>query len=177
MKAGRVTALAALTASSLLLVACNAGPTNPEVPDLGNAEPEASPASTSPAGQVIDVASEVSDMEAAGDILGLRSGGTLTLGTLDAFGSGDTTEVTVPEACADLTASADTFVLACGDEVLLVDAASGDIDTRSVADTDAAPPPPRCSPPAASSSSDPRTTTAWWSSPTVRSRTPSPLPA
>ncbi|HJD78218.1 MAG TPA: hypothetical protein K8V93_04315 [Corynebacterium pollutisoli] len=139
MKAGRVTALAALTASSLLLVACNAGPTNPEVPDLGNAEPEASPASTSPAGQVIDVASEVSDMEAAGDILGLRSGGTLTLGTLDAFGSGDTTEVTVPEACADLTASADTFVLACGDEVLLVDAASGDIDTRSVADTDAAP--------------------------------------
>lgn len=139
MKAGPVTALAALAASSLLLVACNAGPTNPEVPDLGNAEPAASPASASPAGQVIDVAAEVSDMEAAGDILGLRSGDTLTLGTLDAFGSGDTTEVTVPAACSDLTASADTFVLACDDTVLLIDAASGDIDTRSVADTDAVP--------------------------------------
>lgn len=139
MKAGRVTALAALTASSLLLVSCGESPTNPEVPDLGNAVPVSSPAADSPAGETIEFAGEVTDMEAAGDILGLRHGATLTLGTLAQLQSGDATEVDVPEACADLTASADTFVLACGAEVLLIDAASGDVVSRSVADTDAVP--------------------------------------
>ncbi|GAB3710152.1 hypothetical protein [Corynebacterium nasicanis] len=140
MNAGRVTALAALAASSLLLGACGSGPTNPEIPDLGNAEPVASPAAGSPAGRVIDTALEVSDMEAAGDIIALRAGPTLTLGTLAEHDAGTTTEVTVPADCADLTASPDTFVLACGAEVLLIDAASGDLrDTVTVADTDAAP--------------------------------------
>jgi len=141
VNAGRVTALAALTATSLLLVACNAGP-NPEVPDLGNAVAEVSPPSTAPAGEVLDLPAawaEVSDMEAAGDVLGLRSGTTLALGTLEQLRAGDATEVEVPAHCGDLNASADTFVLACRDEVLLVDAATGDVEKRSLAGTAAAP--------------------------------------
>ncbi len=141
MNAGRVTALAALTAASLLLVSCNAGP-NPEVPDLGNAVAEVSPPSTSPAGEVIALPAswaEVSDMEAAGDILGLRSETTLAIGTLGQLRTGDVTEVELPANCGDLNASADTFVLACGDRVLLVDAATGDVEMRSLANTDADP--------------------------------------
>ncbi|MDO5511130.1 YncE family protein [Corynebacterium sp.] len=139
MNAGHVTALAAVAATSLLLVACGTSPTNPEVPDLGNAEPQTSDASTSPAGEVLALDLDVSDLEAAGDILGLRAGGTLALGTVEEFRSGATRDVTVPEHCGDLTAAADTFVLACGDEVLLIDATTGDIDTHPVSDSDAVP--------------------------------------
>ena len=141
MNAGRVTALAALTATSLLLVACNAGP-NPEVPDLGNAVAEVSPPSTSPAGEVLELPAawaEISDMEAAGDILGLRSATTLAIGTLGQLRAGDATEVEIPANCGDLNASADTFILACRDQVLLVDAATGDVEKRSLAGTDADP--------------------------------------
>ncbi|WP_241228341.1 hypothetical protein [Corynebacterium hylobatis] len=141
MKAGRLTALAALTASTLLLTACGGGPTE-DVPDMGNAVAEVSPPATDPAGRVIELAAghaEVTDMETAGDVIGLRSGGTLALGTLGQFEIGAVTEVTIPENCGDLTASADTFVLACREEVLLVDAASGDTERRSIAGTDAAP--------------------------------------
>lgn len=142
MNPGRVTALAALAATSLLLVSCGTSPTNPEVPDLGNAVAEVSPAATDPAGRTVELPesiAEVSDMEAAGDILGLRAKSTLALGTLADLESGDTTEVEIPENCGDLTAAADTFVLACRDQVLLVDASTGDITTRSIAGTAAEP--------------------------------------
>lgn len=141
MKAGRLTALAALTASTLLVTACSAGP-GQDVPDMGNAVAEVSPPAIDPAGRVLELAAghaEVTDMEAAGDVIGLRSGGTLALGTLGQFEIGAVTEVTIPENCGDLTASSDTFVLACREEVLLVDAASGDLERRSIAGTDAAP--------------------------------------
>ena len=142
MKPGRVTALAALAATSLLLVACGTSPTNPEVPELGNAVAEVSPPSTDPAGRVVDLpgsVAEVSDLERAGEVLGLRSGATLALGTLDDLESGALTEVDIPGHCGDLTATGDTFVLACRDEVLLVDAGTGDVEKRSVAGTDAEP--------------------------------------
>lgn len=134
MNAGRTTALAALTASSLLLVACGAGP-GQDVPDLGDAVAEVSPPATSVAGEVIDLPdsfAEVSDMEAAGDVLGLRARTVLALGTLEQLRSGDATEVEIPETCGDLTASADTFVLACGEEVLLIDAGDGGVEKRTV---------------------------------------------
>lgn len=141
MKAGRLTALAAMTASTLLVAACGAEPGD-EAPEMGNAVAETSPPAVDPAGRVIELAagySEVTDLETAGGTLGLRSAGTLALGTVDQFESGDVTEVTIPENCGDLTASVETFVLACRDEVLLVDAATGDVDKRSLAGTDAAP--------------------------------------
>ncbi|QGU04618.1 hypothetical protein CETAM_06780 [Corynebacterium comes] len=109
---------------------------------MGNAVADVSPPATDPTGRVIELVagySEVTDLEIAGDILGLRAGGTLALGTLSQFDAGDVTEVTIPENCGDLTASADTFVLACREEVLLVDAATGDVDKRDIAGTDAAP--------------------------------------
>ncbi|MDO5669714.1 MAG: hypothetical protein Q4G50_06895 [Corynebacterium sp.] len=139
MKAGRVTALAALTAPVCLLVACGTSPTNPEVPDLGNAVAASSPAADSPAGETMEFSGEISDMEAAGEVLGLRHGATLTLGTLEELRAGQTHDVDVPDTCADLTATQETFVLACGDEVLLIDAADGTVDSHSVADSDAAP--------------------------------------
>lgn len=141
MKAGRLTALAALTASTLLLAACSAEPGD-EAPEMGDAVAEASPPAADPAGRLVELAagySAATDLEAAGDTLGLRSAGTLALGTVDQFESGDVMEVAVPENCGDLTASADTFVLACREEVLLVDAATGGVDKRSLAGTDAAP--------------------------------------
>lgn len=142
MKAGRLTALAAVAASTLLVAACGSDP-NEDSPDMGNAVAEASPPATDPAGRVIELAadySQVTDMETAGDILGLRSAGTLALGTLTQFEEGsDVTEVTIPENCGDLTATGGTFVLACREEVLLVDAATGDVNKRSIAGTDAAP--------------------------------------
>jgi hypothetical protein len=141
VKAGRLTALAALTASTLLVTACSDRP-GQDVPDMGNAVAEVSPPATDPAGRVIELAedySAVTDMETAGEVIGLRSAGTLALGTLGQFEAGAVAEVTIPENCGDLTAAADTFVLACREEVLLVDAASGDIERRSIAGTDAAP--------------------------------------
>lgn len=140
MKAGRLTALAAVTATTILATACSTGPAQ-DVPDMGNAVAEVSPPATDPAGRVIDLGadSEVTDMETTGDVLGLRAAGALLLGTPAEFDAGDVTEVAVPENCGDLTASADTFVLACREEVLLVDAATGDVDRRDIAGTDAAP--------------------------------------
>lgn len=109
---------------------------------MGNAVAEVSPPAAEPAGRIIELAagySEVTDLETTGDILGLRAAGTLALGTPAQFEAGDVTEVTIPENCGDLTASADAFVLACREEVLLVDAATGDVEKRSLAGTDAAP--------------------------------------
>lgn len=131
-----------MAASTLLVAACGSEPIE-DSPDMGNAVAEASPPATDPAGRIIELAanhSQVTDLEAAGDILGLRSAGTLALGTLAQFEEGrGVTEVTIPENCGDLTASTDTFVLACREEVLLIDAATGDVDKRSIAGTDAAP--------------------------------------
>lgn len=126
MKSGRVTALAAVAATSLFLGACQVGSSPEPGPEMGNAVATVSPASENPAGRVIDLPSdyaEISDMELAGDVLGLRSGARLVVGTVAAFDAGSATSIEVPDSCADLTATGDTFVLACGDEVMLIDAA------------------------------------------------------
>ncbi|GAB2515059.1 hypothetical protein CATRI_06635 [Corynebacterium atrinae] len=126
MKSGRVTALAAVAATSLLLGACQAGSSPEPGPEMGNAVASDSPPATNPAGRVIALPSdyaEVSDMELAGDILGLRSGARLVVGTIADFDAGSATSIEIPDSCADLTATGNTFALACGDEVMLIDAA------------------------------------------------------
>ena len=68
MKAGRLTALAALTASTLLLAACSAEPGD-EAPEMGDAVAEASPPAADPAGRLVELAagySAATDLEAAG---------------------------------------------------------------------------------------------------------------
>lgn len=136
MKTGRLTALAATTAlASLGLTACQTGSAPEPGPEMGNAVAAASPESVAPAGRVIDVDTEVIDLAVAGETIALRSAESLQVGTLADFDAGEAETVEIPAACADLTASADTFVLACGSEVLLVDAASPTIPTsRDVSD-------------------------------------------
>lgn len=136
MKTGRLTALAAVTAATLGLAACQVGSSPEDGPPMGNAIAQKSPEALDPAGQIIELDEEnnqVSDMEAAGDILALRSSDKLTVGTLSEVDSGDATTIDISESCGDLTANANTFVLACGDEVLLIDAASpADVTSREV---------------------------------------------
>lgn len=98
---------------------------------MGNAAAVASPAATDPAGRIIELPaerSEVTDMERAGEMLGLRTENTLTVGTLAEIEAGDAEVLGIAAACGDLTATADTFVLPCDTEVHLIDAVAPALD-------------------------------------------------
>ncbi|RNE49160.1 hypothetical protein C5L39_01890 [Corynebacterium alimapuense] len=130
--------MAAVATTSLTLVACQTGSVPDENPDMGRAVADPSPESVDPAGVLVGLPegfSEVSDMEVAGDILGLRAGDALAIGTLEEFEAGDSAVLEIPETCGDLNASTDTFVVACDEQVLLIDAAAPtDTVTRDVSD-------------------------------------------
>lgn len=139
MKTGRLTALAATAAlASLGLAACQTGSAPEPGPEMGNAVAAPSPEAVDPTGRVIDLpadATDVTDLAVAGEIIALRSSDALQVGTLADFDAGAAETVEIPETCADLTASDDTFVLACGAEVLLVSAADpGSPTSRDVSD-------------------------------------------
>lgn len=111
------------------LVACQ-GPTTSDMDEtsMGSAEAVSSPAATDPAGELIELDesyAEVSDMERAGNVLALRSGDQVVIGSLDAFKSGDVNVNSVTRECGDMTATDNEFVLACPDGVHIFDAYSG----------------------------------------------------
>lgn len=111
----RVSALVSLSvASALTLSACAQ---EVPVPDMGNATPAASPEATDVDGEVLEIGA-VSDLVVAGEEIAARVDDDLRVGTLDDFRSGD--EVIIDIAgCTDVTATAETIVVACGDEVRL----------------------------------------------------------
>lgn len=90
---------------------------------MGNAVPEVSPVATNPDGEVLDLGAEISDMEVTDDVIGVRATDSLQFGTVEDFQGGSTTQVDIDPTCADLTANAGNFVLACGPEVLIFDSA------------------------------------------------------
>lgn len=101
---------------------------------MGNATPVASPAAVDPDGEIIALPAgqdEVLDLEVAeGDILGLRTAETLSVGTVEQFAAGEQRELGVDKLCGDLTATGGTFVLPCADGVYLIDAADPDLGEK-----------------------------------------------
>ncbi|QPK84297.1 hypothetical protein G7Y29_05500 [Corynebacterium qintianiae] len=93
-----------------------AGPGREQAAIMGNAEPQASPASTDPAGTVHEHA-PVDDLDATGGLVAVRSGGTLSIGTLEDVVSGKATEYALGQECGDTTARDGRFVTACGREI------------------------------------------------------------
>lgn len=159
MRSRRIlTALGLSVALSTGLVACSGGDStgsdgadggNPQATEeqmdwvnnpVGNATPQESPASVDPDGEVFPVDEkfpEITDVEAAGDILAVRTGPFLHVGTVDQLRAGDATALQISAKCGDVTATGETFVLACptardggnSGEIFLIDAHSPALDT------------------------------------------------
>ena len=135
---GRARFLAAIIATSALaLTACQQGSVPDPGPEMANATPQPSPTATDPDGRVIELPeewSEVTDMEHAGGVLALRSGDTLAVGTVEDFEAGQAQELDIDATCGDLTATGDTFVLACGTQVQLINATDAGQTFRDVSE-------------------------------------------
>ncbi|WP_297185696.1 hypothetical protein [uncultured Corynebacterium sp.] len=145
-----ISACGLLTALSIGLTACggaseqqSAGTTEEQTDyvnnPVGNATPQKSPASTSPAGEAFQVDEkflDITDVEAAGEILAVRTGPFLHIGTLDKLRESTATTLQISAKCGDLTATADTFVIACpvardggnSGEIFLIDSANPSLD-------------------------------------------------
>ncbi len=124
----KLTVAAALGAFALTAAACSDVPNtsmDDSVGDMGNAQPVASPAAAQPAGDVIGFP-DISDLEAAGDVLAVRAGDALSIGTAADFRADRAERVELDPACGELTATADAFVTGCGDFVLRIPAQSPD---------------------------------------------------
>lgn len=125
----KVLPAAALSATALVLSACQpevgvGG--DPETAVQANATPADSPQDASPDGEHVEFAHDVEDMDAVADTISVRSGESLFIGTQADFAGDDATEVSIDAACGDLSATADKFVLACGDKVLFFNPDSPD---------------------------------------------------
>lgn len=112
-----------IVASATLLTACQTGSVPEPGPEMGDATPAASPASD-PDGDVVQAGVEFSDLAVVDDVIAARSAETLYVGDLEDFRAGTTTETALGPECADLAASAENFIVACGDEILQVPAAN-----------------------------------------------------
>ncbi|EEI16553.1 hypothetical protein HMPREF0298_1584 [Corynebacterium lipophiloflavum DSM 44291] len=115
-----------LIASAVGLSACQ-GATGGDVGDIGeltvnmgNAVAQPSPPATDPAGRVVDFAA-VDDLDATGDTLAVRSGDSLTVGTLEQVLAGAATQYALEADCGDASAGAGSFVVACGGRVRIFD--------------------------------------------------------
>lgn len=111
----------------------NAASTNAQ----GGATPAPSPAASNPAGEVIELPNDLkapTDLESIGDVIAVRDGATLAVGTAADFKVNKAVRVGIDSTCGELTPSADDFVLACGDSVLLIDPHAPDKPDR--VDTD-----------------------------------------
>lgn len=83
---------------------------------VGKATPQDSPAASAPSGELIELGAEfhaVSDLAAVGDIIAVRSGHKLTVGTVDELKNHTSTTLLINQDCGDLSAAAGSFILAC----------------------------------------------------------------
>ncbi|MCK2200140.1 hypothetical protein [Corynebacterium callunae] len=133
----RLSATALLASAGLLISSCSQPVA--DTPDMGKATPFASPVSENPDGKVIALPAgqdEVIDMEVAtGDILGLRTAQTLSIGTVTQIEKGEAQQLDVDKQCGDLTATGDTFLLPCADGVYFIDAAQPNLDNLHATET------------------------------------------
>ncbi|WIM68854.1 hypothetical protein QP027_05595 [Corynebacterium breve] len=117
----KVQYVALISAFGLALTACNAEGTAPEPgPEMGNAQPVASPEQPDPTGEVHEF-EDIIDLDQTGDTLGVRTADKLTIGTIDEITDGTAKAFPVDDTCTDVSASADKFVIACGKQVRVVD--------------------------------------------------------
>ena len=125
--------LVPLAATCLLLAGCS-----PAVQDkteqalnMGNAEPAQSSASTAPDGEIIP-APAIADIDATGDILGVRLADALQVGDLAAFRSGTVQSIDVDSSAGDISANAGRFAVVRTESntVELIDASTGHSSTR-----------------------------------------------
>lgn len=87
---------------------------------MGSATPAESPASSDPAGEVRPFEA-VRDLDATGDLLGVRTDSALIVGTLDEVLAGSAASYGLDGSCGDASANAGTFAVACGDTIRLFD--------------------------------------------------------
>lgn len=131
--------LAAVLSTGLGLAACSQSP-NQEADDtlvgMGNATPAASPQlSGTPAGESLSLPQEITqvdDVVGLGELIALRGGNTLAMGSLKDFKDAKAKVVQLPSAeCGDITITAATVVIPCGSQVLLIEdgAISRTVDT------------------------------------------------
>lgn len=81
--------------------------------NMGNASPAASPDATDPTGEVHEYEA-VRDLDSTGDLLGVRTDGALTVGTLEEVLAGSARRYDLDDSCGDSSANAGAFVVACG---------------------------------------------------------------
>lgn len=107
--------------SLCLVTACGSGPATDPGPVMGNATPAPSPQSVDPAGITLPFP-EVSGLVSVADTVAVRSGDKIAVGTIEELRRDRATRLDAG-GCAELTAAAEDFLLACGDSVRVIPAA------------------------------------------------------
>lgn len=133
LKSARVPLVGLIATSLITLSACGNDATSSDIDtsSMGNATAVASPASPNPDGTVITLDpayANVEDMERVGDIVALRSGDQLAVGTVKEFADSKAPTFKVSQECADMTASTENFILACPEGVYRIKASDPDLD-------------------------------------------------
>lgn len=85
---------------------------------MGSAEPAQSPAATEPAGRVVDF-EPVRDLDISNGRVGVRTEGTLIVGTLEEIERGGGKRHELDSSCGEVSANAGTFAVACDGEIKL----------------------------------------------------------
>lgn len=127
--------------TALTVAGCNSAPSpvdESSLPQLTDATVADSPPAAAPDGRVLRLSGpleggELTDLAVAdgGDILAVRAGAHLGIGTVEQFTSGGYTDIEVSPDCGPLSSRDSTFVLACpdgggGGVVRVIDAGSPD---------------------------------------------------
>ena len=119
----------------LSLAACGASP-NAKIEEaggeaaasMGSAEPAQSPAASDPAGQVVAFEA-VRDLDTTDGVVGVRTGDSLTLGSLEEVVDGKGETHPLDASCGDVSANAGSFAVACDGEIRVFGQAKQTITT------------------------------------------------
>lgn len=95
---------------------------------MGNATPVSSPDGAKPDGKVSEIAAN--KIAIAGKTLAIVDDSTLRIGSLDDIVAGKAKSLNLKGECGEPTASGASFVLACGTDVFLIDAADPSLDKK-----------------------------------------------
>lgn len=104
--------------------------------NMGNATPAPSPSQVDPEGTLYPF-QNVRDLDATGDLIGVRTDNELFVGTLDQLVAGQVKPHSLPGECGDASANAGAFVVACGTNVRIF-RANGEESFNTEAPVDAA---------------------------------------
>lgn len=141
----RIARAGAATAVVLALASCQApgaqspaDEANQPAESMGNAVPVASPPAADPAGTVYPY-DAVTDLDASGDLLAVRTADSLRLGTLQEVTSGGGARYELDPDCGPVSGQAGRFAVACGATVRVFDHAGEENFSTDAPATVAAP--------------------------------------